>query len=175
LFPCFNTILYRYIFPNCIVKIKYLVPDSFTTEQAKPTLKESVDSNSETNVLQINFQFLYWADGVSEIVFIVPGLSCSSTSFISCIQYFSLIFFYLNLASNYCCDLLILAPFHESSTMNKSTENILGTEKKNVDLRKRLTKDSTFSSNSEVRMLVVWCESYDDHRTFPIGKFSLPA
>nr|CAH0103904.1 unnamed protein product [Daphnia galeata] len=119
--------------------------DSFTTEQAKPTLKESVDSNSETNVLEINFQFLYWADGVSEIVFIVPGLSCSSTSFMS-------------------------SPFHESSTMNKSTQNILGTEKKNVDLRKRLTKDSTFSSNLEVRMLVVWCESYEDHRTFPIGE-----
>jgi hypothetical protein len=67
--------------------MEYFVPDSSSTAQSKPISKESMDLNLETNVYQMNFQFLYWADGISEIVFVVPALSYSSPSFISCIQY----------------------------------------------------------------------------------------
>jgi hypothetical protein len=62
------------------------------------------------------------------------------------------------------------APFHEPSSLNDSPQNQLGKEQKNINFSKRLTKDSAYIS--EVRMLVVWCESYEDHTTIPIGKFS---
>ncbi|XP_046461247.1 ral GTPase-activating protein subunit beta-like isoform X2 [Daphnia pulex] len=116
--------------------------DSLTTAQAKPMSKESMDLNSKANAYQMTSQCLYWADGVSEILFVVPALSCTSPSFIS-------------------------SPFHEPSSLNDSPQNQLGKEQKNINFSKRLTKDSAYIS--EVRMLVVWCESYEDHTTIPIG------
>jgi hypothetical protein len=151
--------------------MKYLVPDSLTTAQAKPMSKESMDLNSKANAYQMTSQCLYWADGVSEILFVVPALSCTSPSFISCIahHYFSFCWG-TNCFVCSVCFIFLSAPFHEPSSLNDSPQNQLGKEQKNINFSKRLTKDSAYIS--EVRMLVVWCECYEDHTTIPIGKFS---
>lgn len=46
---------------------------------------ESMDNHRNTS--KVNSQFLYWADGVSEILFIIPGLCFSSTSSVSRIHF----------------------------------------------------------------------------------------
>lgn len=55
--------------------------------QVKSDFEKSIGSDSETNNLQVNFQYLYWADGVSEILFAVPALNSSLTSSVSCIDF----------------------------------------------------------------------------------------
>ncbi|XP_032791568.2 ral GTPase-activating protein subunit beta isoform X2 [Daphnia magna] len=123
--------------------VEFLQTLGWSQAQVKSDFEKSIGSDSETNNLQVNFQYLYWADGVSEILFAVPALNSSLTSSVS-------------------------SPFHQSSTPCQSLENHLTIEERQTSPSKRATKNASLSI-SEVRMIVVWCESFEDHHHFPIG------
>lgn len=134
--------------------------------QVKSDMEKRIGIDTEMNIHQVNFQYLYWADGVSEILFAVPALNSSMTSSVSCI---------LTMSSFKLKPILkhffTLAPFHQSSTQCQSLENQLATEERQTSASKRVTKNACLSI-SEVKTLVVWCESFEDHCHFPVGKSS---
>ena len=66
--------------------------------------------------------------------------------------------------------LILAAPFHRSCPQRQSVRKTPGPETEpEAPQRRRTVKQGSNITSPEVKMMVVWLESFEDHLNFPIG------
>jgi len=122
--------------------------DDITEDANENITGESDDSSAEHggSIYNGTSRVLYWADGFSEIAFIVPTPSPAT------------------IATQQA------QAFERSSPQRRSVRRSHTTSEETETQRSRLAKPSgANASNADIKMMVVWLEIFEDHLNFPTG------